>query len=205
MVNRDALLAEVRHITVFPEEHNQGIWAQKIGPRPSACGTFACLAGNTVIRAGLRPDWYVADYVFEKLPNGLTNQEENEEFESAWDQVFRANRDNKALPLDGFDVYITGRDVKVEDLVLPENIAPVWEADSLVQEDGGEWISDKAREIMGLTRDQGAELFEGDNTLDYIWYLAIEFTKDDENPITEADRQEAQAEYLARTTKEGAK
>lgn len=57
---------ELRYLTINPDKHNQGLWAvaetsgetPDYAPRPSACGSFGCLAGNTAIHSGAELDWY---------------------------------------------------------------------------------------------------------------------------------------------------
>lgn len=52
MVNVPLLLEQLRFVTMNPEKHDQSFWARR-----SDCGTVACLAGNTVIRSGIRLGW----------------------------------------------------------------------------------------------------------------------------------------------------
>lgn len=147
-LNVERLLEELRFITIHPDKHDQEVWVEadvevppEIDiydpfdqlPRPSACGSFGCLAGNTAIHEpGVELDWYRSGY---------------------------HRRDGKRI--------IT------------------WQADDVVGEfvtvvddwDGSEYqeqksISQKAREVLGLTKTQADKLFEGDNTLDKLWEWA---------------------------------
>ena len=82
MLNVERLLEELRFITANPDKHDQAVWAQArteapapeeadpwntpLPPRPSACGSFGCLAGNTAIHEpGVELDWYTESYFFE--------------------------------------------------------------------------------------------------------------------------------------------
>lgn len=51
---------ELRHATIYPEKHDQSVWFKQIdgvaGAEP-ACGTFGCLAGNTILHSGEKLDW----------------------------------------------------------------------------------------------------------------------------------------------------
>jgi hypothetical protein len=59
-INTRKLRTQLRNLTIHPEKHDQGTWAKVIvdenqidvKPRPSACGSFGCLAGNTVLAEG---------------------------------------------------------------------------------------------------------------------------------------------------------
>lgn len=78
MLNVELLLNELTAITEQPETHDQGLWFNHLVPleedqgygyaeddtkpgkvRPSACGSFGCLAGNTAVNAGAELDWYL--------------------------------------------------------------------------------------------------------------------------------------------------
>lgn len=151
-LNVSLLREELRYITINPEKHNQGLWAEAetdvelpegIGlysneaykteaPRPSACGSFGCLAGNTVIHSGTELDWYQSQT---RLRDGR--------------KVVTWQADN-----------VLGETVTVKD----------WY-------DGHEYeepksISRKAQELFDLTPRQADRLFDGDNTLDTIWAWA---------------------------------
>lgn len=63
MVNVERLRKELEFVTSHQDEWDQGIYAER-----TACGTTACLAGNTVLHDGLRLNWiehlsgcYIAD------------------------------------------------------------------------------------------------------------------------------------------------
>ena len=80
MLNVDRLLKELQFVTANPDKHYQDVWAQARtevavpegtdpwetdipAPRPSACGSFGCLAGNTAVHEpGVELDWYKEDY-----------------------------------------------------------------------------------------------------------------------------------------------
>jgi len=81
MLNVDRLLEELQFITVNPDKHDQALWAEAVtevpipedadpyevnaarAPRPSACGSFGCLAGNTAIHEpDVELDWYRQTY-----------------------------------------------------------------------------------------------------------------------------------------------
>lgn len=65
-VNVERLRAVLEHITAHPEEWNQETWAQR-----TPCGTAFCLAGHTVVMAGLKVDWDDAeDGVSSTVKNG---------------------------------------------------------------------------------------------------------------------------------------
>lgn len=69
-VNTARLLEELRFITIYPEKWDQQLWfvtgnaliEDELTEPPktpiSACGSFGCLAGNTVARDGLELKWY---------------------------------------------------------------------------------------------------------------------------------------------------
>jgi len=69
-VNTERLLEELRFITIFPEKWDQQLWfvsgkadtEEELTEKPkspiSACGSFGCLAGNTVARDGHELAWY---------------------------------------------------------------------------------------------------------------------------------------------------
>lgn len=70
--NVKLLLEELRHLTIHPEQHDQSCWATATTqveegygdvepPRPSACGSFGCLAGNAVLHQGIGLYWYQYD------------------------------------------------------------------------------------------------------------------------------------------------
>lgn len=80
-LNVERLVEELRFVTMNPEKHDQGLWARveteaeipagieifEVAdvevPRPSACGSFGCLAGNTAIHEpGVELDWYQNEY-----------------------------------------------------------------------------------------------------------------------------------------------
>lgn len=70
MLNVSLLLKELRHVTIHPEQWDQGVWAkatqeEKPDPRPSACGSYGCLAGNTVIHSGERLYWEKEGTIFQ--------------------------------------------------------------------------------------------------------------------------------------------
>ena len=152
MLNVPRLLEELRFITIHPDRHNQSLWAEAEtvvevpenqpaisveAPRPSACGSFGCLAGNTAIHEpGVELDWY--------------------------EQTYYRDGDKKIV---------------------------AWQADNILNEyitvtdqwDGSEYteaktISEKARELLGLTYIQAELLFDGDNNLDQMWELAERFS-----------------------------
>ena len=58
------LLRQLRKLTVHPDQHDQGVWVKattegtpETAPRPSACGSFGCLAGNAVLASGKELYW----------------------------------------------------------------------------------------------------------------------------------------------------
>lgn len=51
MVNVPLLRKELEHVTHHPKEWNQTVWLRRW--IPNQCGTLGCLAGNTVLHAGL--------------------------------------------------------------------------------------------------------------------------------------------------------
>jgi len=61
MLNVDRLREELVKITLNPERWNQGDWIQGVkGPAdspPEPCGTFGCLAGNTVLAENVPLQW----------------------------------------------------------------------------------------------------------------------------------------------------
>lgn len=73
-VNVERLLEELRFVTIFPEKWDQSLWFSSgvdatdedtdkdapVSNGVSACGSFGCLAGNTVAREGLDLAWYKA-------------------------------------------------------------------------------------------------------------------------------------------------
>lgn len=153
-INTERLLAEIRNITLHPEKHNQGLWVEAIGKRPSACGSLGCLAGNAVVNEGHDLLWVKSD----------------DQWDAARQKWFPSwIADNVAGTVDG------------------------------VTYGGGELIENPsidvvARKLFGLNSEQSDSLFDGSNTLDDIWNLAIEFTAEQLDPITEADRDEAKEE-----------
>lgn len=61
-VNAPLLLAELRNITLHPEEWDQGDWLYTNSEEDPtgadfACGTFGCLAGNTVVHQDIELNW----------------------------------------------------------------------------------------------------------------------------------------------------
>jgi hypothetical protein len=60
-LNVRELLAQLRHLTIHPEKWNQETWVQEVEDGteepPSACDTFGCLAGNTVLASGKELLW----------------------------------------------------------------------------------------------------------------------------------------------------
>jgi hypothetical protein len=64
-INTEKLLTQLRHLTIHPEKHDQSQWAKlvvengdtTVKPLPSACGSFGCLAGNTVLADGHELYW----------------------------------------------------------------------------------------------------------------------------------------------------
>ena len=154
MLNVERLLEELRFVTIYPDKHNQSVWAEAEtevplpadadrdvmfvdgveAPRPSACGSFGCLAGNTAIHEpGVELDWYEADYYLNDGKKVV-----------AW----RA------------------------DYLLNETEASDWLGNGRVPK----LIKSKARELLGLTQHQAGLLFDGDNTLDELWRLAEQFS-----------------------------
>lgn len=80
-VNVPLLLQELRRLTITPEKWNQGMWAlsdvKPNGEKPKrggACGSFGCLAGNTVINQGYELDWFE-----DELYSG-----DHEEYRAVW-------------------------------------------------------------------------------------------------------------------------
>lgn len=73
-VNTARLLEELRFITIYPEKWDQQLWfvsgkadtEDELTETPnapiSACGSFGCLAGNTVAREGLDLKWYKEEF-----------------------------------------------------------------------------------------------------------------------------------------------
>ncbi len=156
MLNVARLREEIQFITINPDKHEQGFWAEarteaplnaneppydveapNPNTRPSACGSFGCLAGNTAIHEpGVELDWYQGTY-------------------------FREN---------GKKIQIWQADNILNEFVMVKD----WY-------DGTEFpeaksISKKAQELLGLTDRQAEMLFDGDNTLDDIWDMADRFT-----------------------------
>lgn len=76
-VNTARLLEELRFITIYPEKWDQQLWfvsgkadtedeLTEVPKAPiSACGSFGCLAGNTVAREGLDLKWYKESFYSE--------------------------------------------------------------------------------------------------------------------------------------------
>lgn len=98
-VNVEKLLKELRFLTIHPEKWDQSRWAQAEGeepPRVSACGSFGCLAGNTVIHEGRKLDWYSED-VPEYNPDGSRAQTDDgwTKYVTRWfaDRVFTGKTD----------------------------------------------------------------------------------------------------------------
>lgn len=58
-LNVKELRAQLVHLTVYPEKWDQESWVQGVesATRPSACDTFGCLAGNTVLASGKELIW----------------------------------------------------------------------------------------------------------------------------------------------------
>lgn len=79
-INVPLMRKVLEHITEHPEEHDQGVWAEK-----TPCGTTYCMAGHTVLMAGHEIAWSGgptdvsnedgADHVTKSVvtPDGLTN------------------------------------------------------------------------------------------------------------------------------------
>jgi len=150
-LNVALLLEELRFLTINPEQHEQGLWAEARtevplspedspyeveAPRPSACGSFGCLAGNTLIHKDVELDWYEATY-------------------------FREN----------------GKKIQVwqADNVLNETVTVKDDWDGTEYEEPKP-ISTKARELLDLTEQQADRLFDGDNTQERLWELAEQIT-----------------------------
>lgn len=189
--NPERLLAEVTHVTIHQEEWKQSLWAEVLGFEPASCGSSACLAGNTVIRDGHQLQWYVSDFQYK-------DQAKNEDDPSA--------ALHEVVEVNGYpERRITGGDVRsLGDLLIPESITPVWGANSTTE---GKAIPVVASQILGFDPDEDGDepeeamsLFEGDNTLEDLWDMAIEYTEGSERPITEEDRDHAfdlRAGYVA--------
>lgn len=156
-LNTELLLKELRHLTIFPEQHDQGLWVgfkqevpedatvdeimeyrptnPEANPRPdgrpSACGSFGCLAGNTAIHAGSELDWYL----------------------ETWDRT-----------------TVDGQTKRIA----------FWTADNILGEtyrdQYGDWVKKsierKAMELFDMTPAQADRLFDGDNSLDTLWERA---------------------------------
>jgi hypothetical protein len=151
MINTERLLEELRFITLHPEKHNQSLWAEAVTPkgkRPSACGSFGCLAGNAVIHEGHDLLWKKEDETWDDKAQ-------------KWRQTW-----------------------------IADNVAGVVEG---IQEPDPE-IEVVARNIFGLTFEQGEILFDGDNTRDRIWECARFITANEPTPITVEDEENAKAE-----------
>lgn len=80
-LNVTELRKQIVHATVHPEKHDQSSWATSFQettpesknanpwaavdpelPRPSACGSFGCIAGNVAIDSGAELLWYQHSY-----------------------------------------------------------------------------------------------------------------------------------------------
>jgi len=153
MLNVSRLLEELRFVTIHPDKHNQELWAKAVTeaqipegdawyeitpPRPSACGSFGCLAGNTAVHEpGVELDWYEAE-------------------------TYRSDG--------GRSIFVWQADYILNECVT----VPDWDGNGKHKEPKS--ISEKARELLGLTPFQAHRLFDGDNTLDRLWELAEQFS-----------------------------
>lgn len=67
MVNTELLLEELRFLTINPDKWDQDRWVEAVTPdeetRPSACGSFGCLAGNIVLHQGIELEWFAVGHV----------------------------------------------------------------------------------------------------------------------------------------------
>jgi hypothetical protein len=123
-VNVDKLLEELRFLTIHPEKWDQTRWAQVEGkepPRETACGSFGCLAGNTVIHEGLKLDWYSEEIPQYHLDGSTT------EYITRWfaDRVFTGRTDPHYGGPETREIHAQARD----DLGLTE-----YQADRLFHE-----------------------------------------------------------------------
>lgn len=87
-INTGELRRQLRKLTIHPDQHDQGLWAKAItedntAPRQSACDTFGCLAGNTVLASGQQLYW--------SNPVETYTAEGKEAF--AWEANYVANSD----------------------------------------------------------------------------------------------------------------
>jgi hypothetical protein len=150
-VNTAKLLAELRHLTIHPEKWDQGLWVkvvQKERPsRASACGSFGCLAGNTVLHEGFELDWYgEVSRVYERDAEGAI-------------------------------VYEKGQAVSVLDEDGVPKVYTEWLADVvIVSIEKTEPIEDVAAKELGLNSYQADLLFSGDRTEAELWELAQNIT-----------------------------
>lgn len=67
MVNTELLLEELRFLTINPDKWDQDRWVEAVTSdeetRPSACGSFGCLAGNIVLHQGIELAWFAVGHV----------------------------------------------------------------------------------------------------------------------------------------------
>lgn len=191
-INTELLLRELRHVTIQFEEHDQGLWLQSLGLRPTACGSTGCLAGNAVLHAGVGLRWYVEGYAFEDPARDAVSE--------AYYEVERVNKENDKVTKDSYGYQIlTGLSVQdLKDVIMPKGVVPNWIADNVAD---GRPISYVARDLLGLEFDQAESLFNPDNDVHDLWDLAIEFTEYEPRPITDKDMDQAFAERDARCKK----
>jgi len=155
-VNVKKLRSELRFLTINPDKWDQGLWVkveqeEKPG-RPSACGSFGCLAGNTVVHEDLELAWY-------------------KEVHTVWER----DEDGSVRYQNGSPVPVRHEDGRVKRVTR-------WQADNVIvdrHEDGEEItvpIEDRAAEELGLTSYQAEKLFSGDNDEATLWELAEKLT-----------------------------
>jgi len=144
MVNVDVLRRELLFIAENPRKWDQDVWISSVrdskDKMPEPCGTFGCLAGNTVVHSGGKISWQYSD--------GL------------------------------------------------------WNATLMV--DGMVFVSEQAREILGLSEEESNRLFSSDNNYKDLWDIAIDISKGVEGEFTVEERNKALLQYaenLMKTTR----
>lgn len=156
-VNVEKLHEELRFLTINPDKWNQGLWVKveqvERPGRPSACGSFGCLAGNTVVHEDMELLWY-------------------EDEETVW---VRDKHGDMVWDRNGNPIPTRNEDGTTKRVVF-------WHADDTivgVDEDGVpivRSIHDAARDELGLNEHQAGKLFSPDNTESELWDLAEKLT-----------------------------
>lgn len=91
MINIPLLRKELEFIRGNPELHNQSFWR-------SECGTYGCLAGNTVIHAVAPEDFHDHNYVRAEVAQTITGKPFA--YESQWGSVTICDVARELLGLD---------------------------------------------------------------------------------------------------------